>query len=530
MTYKIAQNEIFDLIKAKYPFLYIVTEDETPVVKTFTRIADEFLPEYDYNVFTWNYPMGFFCEHGEDVTRGHGKKDQILKREEHSLKPLSERVDNLFDFIVNYEGNAMFIIHDFDYIFNEFKESALGLKDVVQTITMPVGNKSVKRYLISKTKYTKHIIVTSPNQVIPRELDKIVNVVYFGMPGKEEIENIVLDIKERNPENSSLNESDINRIVQSAIGLTESEIINALYKSMVSNDGIMSAKDVSELKEQIIRKGGILEYMTPKVGVNDVGGLDNLMNWIKMRRIAFDEKIRVQRNLSYPKGLLMTGVQGCGKSHSVKAIAQFLEMSLIKFNIGNIKGMYVGESEANMRKAIKLAEAVAPCVLWIDEIEKAFPDPRNINTHEVSKGLLGDFLTWTQEKTSPVFVVATANNIDSLPPELLRKGRFDEIFFIDLPAENEREQILKIHLEKRKVDVNHIDLKLVSEKTDGFSGAEIEALVEEANFQSAILNSDLNTEHLLAQVEQTSPMSKIRAKDLSFMRNWANSNQVRKAN
>lgn len=523
MGYKESRNEILDLIEASYPFLHIVSEDDTPVIKTFVTMAEEEMTGTKYDVFTWNIASGLFGEFGT-----FDKKGFLVTAD----KPIEEKVNALFEHIKNYKDSAIFILQDFDFILKEHKHISFGLKDVIHSITMPLDESySLKRHLTASTAPSKHIVIVSPTQYIPRELEKMVNLVYFGMPGREEIEKIVDKVAEVQKQDISKEERE--NIIRAGFGLTESELTNALFKSIVSSsDRKMNSKTLTYLKEQIIRKGGLVDFTTPKVGGFDgVGGMANLLDWIKKRKIAFNEEVRLSRKLPYPKGVLMTGIQGAGKSHTVKAISEFLEMPLIRFDIGKIKGMYVGQSEENMRKAISLAEAVAPCILWIDEIEKAFPDPRNANTHEVSKGLLGYFLTWMQEKTKPVFVVATANNIDTLPPELLRKGRFDELFWVDLPEDNERRQIFEIHLKKIGVDPAEIgDFSNIIENSKGYTGAEIEDTIHQANFNSAYDNKPLSANYILEELERTTPISVIRADAIREMREWQKTNKVRPAN
>lgn len=518
MAYRDSQNEIDELIIARYPFLYVVADDDIPVIKTFTKIAED--AEENYEVLTWNISSGFFCEHGTN-----GKKGFMTK----SANP-EERIMAMYEYIQKYETNAIFVLQDFDFILKDKKHLSFGLKETIQTITLPIKEeKGLKRHALNSTKGKKHIVIVSSTQYIPKELDKLVNLVYFGMPGTKEINEIVDTVAAKN--NEVLTKEKKDQIVQSSIGLTEPELTNALFKSIVSDDeGVINPKKLVKLKEQIIKKGGLIEYIHPKIDLSDVGGLHNLMDWVKKRKIAFNETVRVERNLPYPKGFLLTGVQGCGKSHSVKAIASYLGMPLLKLDMGALMGKYVGQSEENARKAIHLAQSIAPAVLWIDEIEKGFPDPRNGNTHEVSNRLLSFFLTWLQEKDTPVFVVATANNIDKLPPELLRKGRFSELFFVDLPNRDEREQIFNIHLNKKKIKHKELNISYLTEKTEGYSGAEIEEIINEANFQSAFDGRLVDDEYLIQEIERTTPISVLRKDAIKNIKDWATKNKVRPAN
>jgi SpoVK/Ycf46/Vps4 family AAA+-type ATPase len=355
------------------------------------------------------------------------------------------------------------------------------------------------------------------------------NIVHFGLPGTFEIETILNVIMGKTKKNRFMPKEEKDKIIRASLGLTETEIFNAYMKSMVSNDGKIIYSEILDEKKQIIKKDGTLEYQEADVTIGDIGGLKNLTDWIKKRKIAYNEDIRKQYNLSLPKGVLMTGIQGCGKSYTAKAIAQFLEVPLIRLDIGALMNKWVGQSEENIRKAITLAESISPCVLFIDEIDKVIPDPTSGGSHEVTKRILSTLLTWLQDKTSPVFVVATANNIHHLPPELMRKGRFDEIFFIDLPKDYERKEIFKIHLRKKGYEPENFDLARLVEKTEGFSGSEIEVLINEGIFQSAYERSKLNDKHLFDEIEKTSPLSVTMADKLKQIQDWADKNNVRPA-
>ena len=266
-------------------------------------------------------------------------------------------------------------------------------------------------------------------------------------------------------------------------GLTEFEISNLLALAY-ADDGELTRRDLElifEQKQQTIKKAGILEMIPLKESMDDIGGLDNLKRWLKKKAKVFQNMAAAEKfGVDMPKGVLVAGVPGCGKSLSAKATAHLFGVPLLRLDMGRLMGKYVGESEANMRKAISLAEAISPCVLWIDELEKAFAGLGGEGGGEVTTRLFGYFLTWLQEKNSPVFVVATANDITKLPPELMRKGRFDEIFYIGLPKAEERRKIFEIHIKKRRPDdYNAIELEGLVKKTDGFSGADIEGVVKD---------------------------------------------------
>jgi SpoVK/Ycf46/Vps4 family AAA+-type ATPase len=279
---------------------------------------------------------------------------------------------------------------------------------------------------------------------------------------------------------------------------------------------------VLEEKRQVIRKSGLLEYFAADARLADVGGLASLKTWLSRRRNAFGEAARTF-GLPEPKGLLLLGVQGCGKSLTAKAVAASWELPLLRLDMGRIFSGLVGSSEENLRRAIRVAESVAPVVLWVDEIEKGLSGMGGSGTADagVSARVFGALLTWLQEKTAPVFVVATANRIEALPPELLRKGRFDEIFFIDLPEAAERAEILGIHLAKRRRDPAAFQLPALAERTGGFSGAELEGLVLAALYDAFAEGTELAQRHLEAALGETLPLSVTMREEIARVRDWA---------
>lgn len=509
VSYKEGKQEMKKLILSAYPLIFVVTQEERPVIETVVKIAEN--NHRRHHVYSWNRASGMIKENGND--------------REDIRNPIE-----VFRKIKNTKENSIFILHDF-HLYLKDNENLLQLKDLVKHITLPMTNEYLqKRYEDADHAYYKTIVITSPEMHVPKEIDKLMSVVHFGYPGKEEIRSMLEIIIGKSEENKMLTEKEKEKIVEASIGLTETEIFNAYTKSMIINSGKIDSKAITQEKKQIIQKSGLMEYYEPKTGLGEVGGMKNLIEWVKKRKVAFQDEVRVKRKLEYPKGLLMTGIQGCGKSHSVKAISNYLEMPLIRLDVGAMMNKWVGESEKNLRDAINLAENISPCVLWVDEIDKAIPSATSDNSHEVTKRLLSTLLTWLQEKEKPVFVVATANNIHHLPPELMRKGRFDELFFIDLPKSEERIEILKIHLKKRGFDIDSIDLLTISQATEGFSGSELEVLINEANFQSAYDGEMISTDYLLREVRKTNPLSVTMKDKIEEIQNWAKSRNIRCAN
>jgi SpoVK/Ycf46/Vps4 family AAA+-type ATPase len=289
--------------------------------------------------------------------------------------------------------------------------------------------------------------------------------------------------------------------------------------------GGLCEKDVPVIlseKEQIIRKSGMLEYYRATEAFENIGGMEDLKEWLRKRKMAFSEEAK-KFGLPSPKGVLLIGVQGCGKSLCAKALASLWRVPLLKLDMGKVFDSLVGSSEQNVRQAIKVAESVAPTILWVDEVEKAFAGTQSSTFSDAgtTSRVFGTFITWLQEKTAPVFVVATANNISQLPPELLRKGRFDDIFFIDLPDADERLEIFKIHIAKRGRNTTKFDLKKLAMTSEGFSGAEIEEAVIAALYDVFAKGEDLNTEAILNSLSSTVPLSKTMEEDINKLRKWA---------
>ena len=308
-----------------------------------------------------------------------------------------------------------------------------------------------------------------------------------------------------------------------AAGAAHTEAENAFAKA-IANDGKLDADDINlvlDEKKQILRKSGLIEYISTDETMGSVGGLEYLKAWLDRRNGAFSDEARTF-GLPQPKGLLLLGVQGCGKSLTAKAIASRWRLPLVRLDMGRIFAGFIGSSEENVRKAIRIAEGVAPCVLWIDEIEKGLSGTSGGDSDGgTTARVFGALLTWMQEKTAPVFIVATANRITDLPPELLRKGRFDEIFFIDLPSLRERADIFTIHLRRRGRDPREFDISELAHEAAGFSGAEIEQAVIAGLYQAFETRGALTQAHVLAALGETRPLSATMREDITRLREWA---------
>lgn len=374
----------------------------------------------------------------------------------------------------------------------------------------------------------KSVVITSPLMRIAPELAKDITVVEFGLPGVEDFNTLldrIIDDVQGNPQvRVDLPPDGRERLLDAARGLTLKEAENVFAKTLVL-DGKLDADDVSVVfseKQQIIKKSGLLEYYETQERFAHVGGLDNLKAWLAKRSIAFTNRA-ARFGLPAPRGALLLGVQGCGKSLCAKAAAGLWKLPLLRFDIGRMFAGLVGSSEENIRRAIQTAESVAPAILWVDEIDKALAGSAGSASSDggTASRVFGTLLTWLSEKTAPVFVIATANDISHLPAELLRKGRLDEIFFVDLPTESERLDILRIHFARRGRDPKDFDLDVLARLSEGFSGAEIEEAIVSALFDAFSQQTELNTEHVRQSLVETVPLSRTMNEELNRLRGWA---------
>ncbi|MHB1458727.1 MAG: AAA family ATPase [Armatimonadota bacterium] len=477
-------TEISTLIRARYPIIYIVSWEEQRVMDALKSIADE----RGKRIYNWSITQGMGVNGGVD---------------ESTREPLAA-----LDFVMKSRDQAIFALKDFHSFIND-NSIIRKLRDLTNTL---------------KTSY-KTLVIISPILKLPAELEKEVTVIDYPLPGLDDLNTLLEGIRQSVKGNAQINTDlkpdDREHLLNAAQGLTANEAENVFAKSLVEKRGFDINIIVSE-KEQIIRKTGMLEYFRASEEFSDVGGMDILKQWLTSRSIAFSEKAR-EFGLPQPKGIMLLGVQGCGKSLCCKAIASLWKLPLLRLDVGKIFSGIVGSSEENVRRAIRIAESVAPAVLWIDELEKGFAGTQSspFSDGGTTSRVFASFVTWLQEKTAPVFVVATANDISALPPELMRKGRFDEIFFVDLPSDEDREEIFKIHLKKRKRDPSKFDLGKLAESTPGFSGAEIEQVVVDGLYTAFGAGRDVQTDDLIAGAEMSVPLSQTMKEKIDELRDWA---------
>ncbi|HKQ48034.1 MAG TPA: AAA family ATPase [Phycisphaerae bacterium] len=493
--------ELEVLIRARYPIIYVVSWEERRVELHLKEIAQRRNKE----LYLWS------------VTTGLLKTGALPK----GTKGLADPIEAL-DSVIEHKEPAIYLFKDF-HPFMRSRDSNVAVVRKLREVAVALSDSY------------KTLVVTSPVLEIASELEKDVSVLDYPLPDIRDLhvllQRICKDVSEHTKLKIELKEGELEKVLQAALGLTLQEAENVFAKTIVT-DGRLSADAVSVVfseKQQIIRKSGLLEYYDTQTNAADIGGLDVLKEWLGKRSLAFSDDAR-KFGLPAPKGVLLVGVQGCGKSLCAKAVSKLWDMPLLRFDMGRMFASLVGSSEENVRRAINVAESVAPCVLWADEIDKAFAGSQgSANTDGgTTARVMSTFLTWLNEKQKPVFVMATANNIAQLPPELLRKGRLDEIFFVDLPTLSERKQVFHIHLTKRRRDVTKFDLAALAEAADGFSGAEIEEAIISALYDVFYAKKELETGDIVKSIRETVPLSRTMSENIAALREWA-SNRARYA-
>ena len=373
------------------------------------------------------------------------------------------------------------------------------------------------------------IVIPSLGLTIPPELARVVTVLRLGTPTRDQyysfVKMVLRDLHSKMPVEVRLSAEDIARLLNQLSGLTFFEVKKVLTKIFVEDRGFSAAAiaRVAEAKREIIERSGVLEYFSAEEAIADVAGLRALKGWLAKRKLAFSEPQRARSfGLTPPKGVLLVGVQGCGKSMCAKAIAREWGLPLIRLDPSSLYNKYFGESEKNLRRAIHTAEAMAPIVLWIDEMEKAFSHgSAGADDSGTSLRIFGTFLSWMQDKKEGVFVVATCNDIERLPPELLRKGRFDEMFFVDLPSAEARREILSVHLRRRGRDPARFDLDALAARMENFSGAEIEQSVLAALYGAFARGAELDSAGILEEVARTVPLATTAREKIDALRHWS---------
>ena len=378
------------------------------------------------------------------------------------------------------------------------------------------------------------VVITAPAITIPPELTSLVEYLEIPLPNQQRLHQIIEETFARMSQSYTLKRKldavGLDAMAGNLLGLTEEEAERAVSQALVARYALSpeAVTDVLEAKKELLRHSGMLQFVDVSETMASIGGLENLKRWLAQRRGAWDEAARAF-GLEPPRGMVVLGVQGCGKSMCARAVAGEWKLPLVKFDSSAVFDKYIGETEKRIQKVFQVAESLSPCVLWIDELEKVFagsgPDSASVDAG-VSSRILAAFLSWMQDRKAPVFVAATCNNVTALPPELIRKGRFDELFFVDLPNQAERKAILAIQLARRKHNPAEFDLEQIARAADGYSGAEIDAALQSAMYRSFADKQSLTTQSLLQALAVTVPLSTTRAEEIEALREWARSRAV----
>tara|TARA_Y100000748_G_scaffold295510_1_gene287342 strand:- start:212 stop:1693 length:1482 start_codon:yes stop_codon:yes gene_type:complete len=485
-------NEFVLLLKARYPIIYIATNEEERIEYLIKYCAKKYVVRTYYS---WDFVSGY---QGNPNDTGFAARNPL------------EALD-LIDKLTP-ETASLFVLKDYDNFLKDFS--------VVRKL------KNLSRSLKTQP---KNIIIVSSEINIPDSLKEFVTLLEFPLPSYSEI------VEELNRLISSLQQEiepeTLNNIAIACQGLSLERIRRVLSK-VIAKYGEIDASSpnlILQEKKQIIQQTQLLEFCLNDKNISDLGGLDNFKDWLSLRSKAFSQEA-IKYGLPYPKGLLLVGVQGTGKSIAAKIIAHEWQLPLLRLDFGRLFASLIGQSEQRVRKMIEIAEALSPCVLWVDEIDKAFAGAQSSGDSGTTSRVLATFITWLSEKTSPVFVVATANNIDWIPPEILRKGRFDEMFFLNLPTREERQAIFEVHLKKYRPDlIQTFQLPLLGQLSKDFSGAEIEQVVIEAMRLGFNEDREFNNEDILVSIQNLVPLAKTKSKEIDLLKAWSESGNVTSA-
>ena len=483
------KEELEILVKAQYPLIYLVTSEEERAEEAISKIAQ--LNTQHRRVFVWT------------VTHGMIELGQPRQTSQHNTVSPEAAIE----WVVRQREAGIYIF-----------------KDLHPFITSAPVNRWLRDAIASFKGTEKIIILMSPLQEVPIELEKDVVVLDFPLPDMGELDTVLSQHLGKNQNRRTTTEVR-EKLLKAALGLTKDEAEKVYRKAHVKANKFTEdeVEIVLSEKKQLIRRNGILEYIEEDETINAVGGLEELKRWLKQRSNAFTERARGY-GLPQPKGMLILGVPGCGKSLIAKTTSRLWSLPLLRLDMGRVyDGSMVGRSEANLRNALKTAESISPAILFIDELDKAFAGGTGSADSDggTSSRIFGSFLTWMQEKTSPVFVMATANRIERLPGEFLRKGRFDEIFFVDLPNSEERQDIFNIHLTKRRSDISRFDLEQLAKVSDGFSGAEIEQALIAAMYEAFAQDREFTQLDIIAAIKATLPLSRTMTEQVTALRDWA---------
>jgi SpoVK/Ycf46/Vps4 family AAA+-type ATPase len=485
-------DELILLLKARYPIIYINTIEEDRVEYV---IRKHIKANLNRSIYSWDFVDGYTNNPNNE---GFAKRNPLQALE------LIERLTS--------ETPALFLLKDFNRFLTDISISRK-LKNVSRILKLQ----------------PKTIIIIGSEFQIPKELQDLITVLQFNLPLESEINQELTRLV--TSLNLKIDQQLFESLTRACQGLSLERIRRVLSKIIATHKTI-DEKSIDVLlseKKQIISQTEILEYWAVNERIDDIGGVDKLKEWLKKRKTSFGLKAS-NYGLPTPRGLLLVGIQGTGKSLTAKAIASEWQLPLLKLDVGKLFGGIVGESESRLRQMIDVAETLSPCILWIDEIDKAFSNSDNKGDSGTSNRVLATFISWLSEKTKPVFVVATANNVDMLPLEIIRKGRFDEIFFLDLPEFNEREQIFKIHIQEfRPNSWKLFDYTKLAQLSETFSGAEIRQSVIEAMYHAFDEEREFTTDDICIALNELIPLAQLENNQTLKLQNWASSGRIRLA-
>ena len=481
------------LLKARYSILYVTTTEEERLEYTIRSCMKDLT--INRGIYTWDFIDGYI---GNPSDNGFGARNPLQALE------LVEKLTP--------ENPALVILKDFHLFLND--------------ISVARKLKNLSRFMRNQS---KTIVIVSPEVLIPDSLKDLVTILEFKLPQPSEIKKELLRVQESL--GHFLPETSVDILVRCCQGLSLERIRKVLSKIIATYKeiNIESLDIIFVEKKQIISQTKILEFYTVTEKMSDIGGLENLKKWLKKRAGALS--LRAEKyGLPSPKGLFLVGIQGTGKSLTAKAIANEWGLPLLRLDVGKLFGGIIGESESKMRQMIQFSEAIAPCVLWIDEIDKAFAGTDNKGDSGTTSRVLATFITWLSEKKSSVFVVATANNINALPSEIIRKGRFDEVFFIGLPNLEEKKLIFKVHLSRlRPKSWNTYNINLLGEMAKRFSGAEIEEVIVESMHTAFSENREFTESDIIEAIGQFVPLAYTNQEKIDYLEEWAASGRARLA-
>ena len=485
-------NDFILLLKARYPIIYISTYEEERIEYIIKLCTKKYVPRTYYS---WDFINGY---QGNPNDSGFAAKNPLEALE------LVEKLTS--------ETASVFVLKDYDNF----------LKDISIIRKLKNLNKDLKTQ-------QKNLIIISSEINIPDSIKEIITIIEFPLPSyleiQEELKRLISSLQQ------DISDERLNELTLACQGLSLERIRRVLSKIIAQYGEINESSPILilEEKKQIIQQTQLLEFCIADKKLTDLGGLDNFKTWLKRRDESFSQSA-IDYGLPYPKGVLLVGVQGTGKSIAAKIIANEWTLPLLRLDFGRLFASLVGQSESRVRKMIQIAEALAPCVLWVDEIDKAFAGTQNGGDSGTTSRVLATFITWLAEKTTPVFVVATANNMETIPPEVIRKGRFDEVFFLGLPTRQEREAIFEVHLQKsRPNQLENFQVPLLSDLSKEFSGAEIEQVIIEAMRLGFSQKREFTNEDVIVSIQNCVPLAKTKNKEIKALQEWSESGNVARA-